>query len=74
MNNVNALSQNQSITFSPNLTLVYGENGSGKSGFSRLLSTGCVSRVLPNLKGDSESNPSAKILIGKGNEDFTIDF
>lgn len=34
---VNALTENQTIEFSPNLTIVYGANGSGKSGYVRLL-------------------------------------
>lgn len=34
---VNALVENQSIVFSPNLTIIYGTNGSGKSGYVRLL-------------------------------------
>lgn len=34
---VNALTENQVIDFSPNLTIIYGVNGSGKSGYVRLL-------------------------------------
>jgi len=34
---VNALTENQTIEFSPNLTIIYGTNGSGKSGYIRLL-------------------------------------
>lgn len=34
---VNALCENQTIEFSPNVTIVYGVNGSGKSGYIRLL-------------------------------------
>jgi energy-coupling factor transporter ATP-binding protein EcfA2 len=35
---VNALSSDQPLTFEPNgLTIVYGDNGSGKSGYARLL-------------------------------------
>ncbi|MCE5205763.1 MAG: hypothetical protein LLF80_06640 [Porphyromonadaceae bacterium] len=34
---VNALTENQLIDFSPNLTIIYGANGSGKSGYVRLL-------------------------------------
>jgi energy-coupling factor transporter ATP-binding protein EcfA2 len=34
---VNALIENQLIDFSPNLTIIYGANGSGKSGYVRLL-------------------------------------
>lgn len=34
---VNRLAQNQTITFSNNLTVIYGENGTGKTGYSRIL-------------------------------------
>lgn len=34
---VNALTENQTIEFCPSLTIVYGANGSGKSGYIRLL-------------------------------------
>ena len=33
---VNALVEKQTIEFSPNLTIIYGANGSGKSGYIRL--------------------------------------
>ena len=33
---VNALVENQEIQFNPNLTIIYGANGSGKSGYIRL--------------------------------------
>ena len=34
---VNRLAKNQSIAFSDNITVVYGENGTGKTGYSRVL-------------------------------------
>lgn len=64
--NVNALSDGQKITFAPKLTIIYGENGSGKSGYSRVLNSAFYSRgdktILPNiLKPENEQgNPSAK--------------
>ena len=42
---VNALPRGQSLTFAANgLTIVYGDNGSGKSGFVRVLKSACRSR------------------------------
>ena len=35
--NVNALATGQSIPINPNLTIIYGGNGTGKSGYVRLL-------------------------------------
>jgi hypothetical protein len=64
--NVNALSDGQKITFAPKLTIVYGENGSGKSGYNRVLNTAFYSRgdknILPNiLKPKNErGTPTAK--------------
>ena len=61
---VNALSENCSIKVGSNLTLVYGGNGSGKSGICRLLCNACFSRgerkILSNIKTASISDPQAK--------------
>lgn len=50
---VNALTENQTIEFSPNLTIIYGANGSGKSGYVRLLKNVFYSKapenILPNV-------------------------
>jgi outer membrane protein OmpA-like peptidoglycan-associated protein len=43
--NVNRLIPNAVLEFGPELTIVYGRNGSGKSGFVRRLRTPCRSRV-----------------------------
>jgi len=34
---VNKLAKNQTIVFSPNITVIYGENGTGKTGYGRIL-------------------------------------
>ncbi|MHA4809914.1 AAA family ATPase [Flavitalea flava] len=34
---VNRLAKNQSITFGKNITIIYGENGTGKTGYGRIL-------------------------------------
>ena len=36
---VNKLAKNQSLNFSKNITVIYGENGTGKTGYSRILKT-----------------------------------
>ena len=50
---VNALTENQTIEFSPNLTIIYGANGSGKSGYVRLFKKTFYSKapeeILPNI-------------------------
>ncbi len=54
---VNALTENQAIEFSPNLTIIYGANGSGKSGYVRLLKDVFYSKapedILPNIHLDN---------------------
>lgn len=51
--NINAIASDQVITFAPKLTVIYGENASGKSGYVRLLSSVFYSRgdskILPNI-------------------------
>jgi len=64
--NVNALSDGQKITFAPKLTIVYGENGSGKSGYNRVLNTAFYSRgdknILPNIlkPKNEQGTPTAR--------------
>ena len=40
LRNVNALPETQELRFGPQLTLIYGENGAGKTGYTRPL--GCA--------------------------------
>jgi energy-coupling factor transporter ATP-binding protein EcfA2 len=55
LKNVNALPRGQEIRFGPQLTLIYGNNGAGKSGYARTLASAAVARgerkVLPNATG-----------------------
>lgn len=47
LKHVNRIASNQEIKFSPKgMTIVYGGNGSGKSGYSRVLKRACRSRDL----------------------------
>jgi energy-coupling factor transporter ATP-binding protein EcfA2 len=63
---VNALATEQTLRFGQNLTVVYGQNAAGKSGFTRILKRACRSRgreeVLGNvLSDDKQRQPSATI-------------
>lgn len=66
---VNALTQGQSLTFADEgITVVYGDNGSGKSGYARLLKQIARARdreeVLTNIfSDDSSSQPAAQITV-----------
>lgn len=52
LSNVNALAENQKLTFNEQFTVIYGDNGSGKSGYARLL--GCAGFT----RGDNEVFPN----------------
>lgn len=62
-NNVGGLYDNNEIEFSPQLTVVYGKNGSGKSSFYRLLKDAFHSRqgILGNIYSANTSPISAKV-------------
>lgn len=80
---VNALTENQTIEFSPNLTIIYGANGSGKSGYVRLLKNVFYSKapeaILSNVHIDNGHKPidakftfkssSSEILLGFSDKD-----
>ena len=72
---MNALASGQSLTFAASgLTIVYGDNGSGKSGFVRVLKSACRSRddkasILPDVNAADEVTQSARIdfqVTGEG--------
>ena len=74
---VNALAPNQTIRFSDNLTVVYGDNGAGKSGYTRILKRACRARgaelILGNVTSTaSPTRPSATIKYrhGKREQDY----
>ncbi len=78
---VNRLVANASLDFCPKaLTVVYGRNGSGKSGFVRILRTACRTRVesaatlkvLADVYGDGKGALSADIVIDSGAGDVSI--
>lgn len=67
---VNALKEGTAIDFgTANIAVVYGQNGSGKTGFARLLKHACGSRakedILSNVFEAGDSPPKAKISIAK---------
>jgi energy-coupling factor transporter ATP-binding protein EcfA2 len=71
LRNVNGLSRGQTLTFSENgLTVIYGDNGSGKSGYARLIKSAVGARhdepVLPHAfdpvaGSDQEATISYKV-------------
>ena len=74
---VNALTENQTIDFSSNLTIVYGANGSGKSGYARLLKKSFYSKaeeeILPNVHLVSGHRPvNAKFTFKSNNTEIPL--
>ncbi|MFQ1684716.1 AAA family ATPase [Aeromonas veronii] len=69
---VNALSESQTIEFGPNLTIIYGENGSGKSGYVRLLKqvlhSKSVETIEPNINKVHFKSPSANFTFSSNTE------
>ena len=49
---VNALAENQTLRFSPCLTVVYGDNAAGKTGYIRILKTACRARGQEEILGN----------------------
>ncbi len=69
--NVNALADDQTLNFAENgLTIVYGDNGAGKSGYGRVLKRACRARdqedILANAYGTPSGKPSARIKYSVG--------
>jgi energy-coupling factor transporter ATP-binding protein EcfA2 len=69
---VNALVENQILEFSPQVTLIYGANGSGKTGYVRFLKKAFFSRkeeeVLPNVYSQEERKPIQGEFVFKKEE------
>ena len=73
---VNALADDQTIRFGSSLTIVYGDNAAGKSGYTRILKSACQARgaeeILGNvLSGTAPPPTSASIRFTVGDEGDT---
>jgi hypothetical protein len=49
---VNALAESQTLKFSPHLTVVYGDNAAGKTGYIRILKSACRARGQETILGN----------------------
>ena len=71
MRNVNAIAENQCLPFGKaGLTVIYGDNGSGKSGYSRVLKRACRARDQMESIHPNANRPSGKTCIAEA--DFEI--
>jgi energy-coupling factor transporter ATP-binding protein EcfA2 len=63
-------------TFAPGVTVIFGENGSGKSGFVRVLKRAAGLRtaedILHNVRADTKPTPSAGFTVTVGTAGQTI--
>ncbi len=76
---VNALTENQVIEFCPNLTIIYGANGSGKSSYVRLLKKVFYSKtpeeIFQNIQIISGHKPvSANFTFHSAGSDISLNF
>lgn len=69
---INALASQQELSFEPvGLTVIYGDNGSGKSGYVRILKHACRSRdgkfaIHRDLEDKTDTPQSAEIRFARG--------
>ena len=61
---VNALAENQTLKFGSGLTVVYGDNAAGKSGYIRIFKSACRARGAEDILGNvlSGTAPPAPIV------------
>ena len=70
---VNALAEDQTLKFAPSLTVVYGDNAAGKTGYIRILKSACRARgqerILGNVvSGTAPLSPVVSIKYKVGTE------
>ena len=70
---VNALAAGQTLSFSPALTVVYGDNAAGKTGYIRILKSACRARGQENILGNvvfgsTPHTPTVSIKYKVGDE------
>ena len=67
---VNALKPGAQIDFAPGVTVIFGENGSGKSGFVRVLKRAAGLRtaedILHNVRADKRPTPARSFTVTVG--------
>lgn len=76
---VNAIRENACLDFGPvDLSVVFGMNGSGKSGYARLLKHACGARhksdLLPNVFSAAKAAPSCEVTVEIGTDSKTFEW
>lgn len=74
LHNVNAIAENQQLTVGPaGMTIIYGDNGSGKSGYSRVLKRACRARDQSEPIHPNANLPAANAGNAQASFDIAID-
>lgn len=74
MRHVNAIAENQRLPFSATgLTVIYGDNGSGKSGYSRVLKRACRARDQTETIHPNANLPAGKVGAAEAEFELTVD-
>ncbi|HDO1323507.1 TPA: AAA family ATPase [Aeromonas veronii] len=80
VNNVSSLVSDATLEFSAEgLTAVYGDNGSGKSSYAKILKNACLTRgntpkIISNIYEEKSGDPKAEISIIIGGDQHNIDW
>lgn len=80
LRSVNRLPSDQTIIFkeSPGITIIYGDNGTGKSGYARVIKKACRTRgALPEIRSNAfstipSSPPSCDIVCRVSGKDYPL--
>jgi energy-coupling factor transporter ATP-binding protein EcfA2 len=73
LENVNQIPNKSALTFSETgITVIYGGNGSGKSGFARVMKKACRARDQSEPVHPNANDPSAASKIPKAKFDITV--
>ena len=74
LRNVNAIAENKQLAVgSAGMTVIYGDNGSGKSGYSRVLKRACRARDQSEIIHPNANLPGAKAGNAQASFDIAID-
>lgn len=74
MRHVNAIAENQRLSFGTSgLTVIYGDNGSGKSGYSRVLKRACRARDQMEVIHPNANLPVDKAGVAEADFEIVVD-
>lgn len=74
MRHVNAIAENQRLAFSTKgMTVIYGDNGSGKSGYSRVLKRACRARDQMEAIHPNANLPAGKAGVPEASFEIAVD-